>query len=53
MARDPCDRLMESPSLLVSGLHRLLSATVTGRLRWYGLSMACGALLVLGLLLIV
>lgn len=53
MARDPCDRLMESPAAIASGLHQLLSLSVTGRLRWYGMSMCLGALLVLTLLLIV
>jgi NADH-quinone oxidoreductase subunit L len=38
---------------LVKGSHNALSRTETGQLRWYAASMAAGAVLVLGAIVLV
>ncbi|HSC83306.1 MAG TPA: NADH-quinone oxidoreductase subunit L [Pseudomonas sp.] len=52
LARDPLDRSIGLIPRLMRGGNALLARSETGQLRWYATSIAGGAVLVLGLLLI-
>ncbi len=52
LARDPLDRSIGLIPRLVRGGNALLARSETGQVRWYATSIAGGAVLVLGLLLI-
>lgn len=52
LARDPLDRSIGLIPRLVRGGNALLARSETGKVRWYATSIAGGAVLVLGLLLI-
>jgi NADH-quinone oxidoreductase subunit L len=47
--RDVVDRLYEGIASVIGRLYRLLSATQTGSLRWYIMGMVIGAIIILGL----
>ena len=49
-ARDVVDWLVESPARLAMGLYRLLRRTQTGRLRWYAMGVATGAIVLIALM---
>ncbi|MGV8842573.1 MAG: NADH-quinone oxidoreductase subunit L [Pseudomonas sp.] len=52
IAKDPVDASIGLLPRLVRGGHGLMSRTQTGNLRWYAASMAAGAVLVLGAVLL-
>lgn len=52
LANDPMDRLMGAVPRVVSSAHKALKVTENGYLRWYAASMAGGAVLVLGLIVL-
>jgi NADH-quinone oxidoreductase subunit L len=52
LAQDPVDASMGLIPRLVRGGHGLMSRTQTGNLRWYAASMAAGAVVVLGAVLL-
>ena len=52
LARDPLDRLMEAIPRLIRSAHKALKVTVNGSLRWYSASMAAGAVLVIGIIVL-
>ena len=52
LARDPLDRTIGILPLLARGGHALLSRSENGQIRWYAASIAGGAVLVIGILLL-
>jgi len=52
LVRDPVDASIGLIPRVVRGGHNLMSRTQTGNLRWYAASMAAGAVLVLGAVLL-
>ena len=52
LGRDPFDRSIGVLPRLARGLHLLLSRSQTGQLRWYAASVAGGAVLLLGVLVL-
>ena len=45
--RDVVDRVYDFIAWMARALHRVITLTQTGRLRWYAVNMAAGAVLVL------
>ncbi|CEA05144.1 NADH-quinone oxidoreductase subunit L [Pseudomonas saudimassiliensis] len=52
LRRDPLDRTIGIVPVLARGAHGLLSRSENGQIRWYAASIAGGAVLVLGILLL-
>jgi len=52
LRRDPLDRTIGIVPLLARGSHALLSRSENGQIRWYAASIAGGAVLVIGILLL-
>ncbi|MBF7731509.1 NADH-quinone oxidoreductase subunit L [Pseudomonas sp. N040] len=52
LARDPLDHAMEAVPRVVRSAHKALKVTENGSLRWYAASMAGGAVLVLGIIVL-
>jgi NADH-quinone oxidoreductase subunit L len=50
--RDVIDSVYTGVARAATGLHRLLGATQTGRLRWYAAGIAAGAVVLLGILVL-
>jgi NADH-quinone oxidoreductase subunit L len=51
LRRDPIDRALRAVPLLARGGNALLSSSQTGQTRWYAVSIAAGAVLVLAVIL--
>ena len=52
LAHDPMDRMMGAVPRIVRSAHKALKVTENGYLRWYAASMAGGAVLVLGIIVL-
>jgi NADH-quinone oxidoreductase subunit L len=52
LAKDPMDRLLGAVPRIVRSAHKALKVTENGYLRWYAASMAGGAVLVLGIIVL-
>lgn len=52
LARDPLDRMMEAIPRIVRSAHKAMKVTENGSLRWYAATMAGGAVLVLGIIVL-
>ncbi len=52
LAKDPLDHAMEAVPRVVRSAHKALKVTENGYLRWYAASMAAGAVLVLGIIVL-
>lgn len=52
LVKDPCDKAISLLPLLVRGGNKLMTLTETGRLRWYALSLAGGAIILIAIMLI-
>jgi NADH-quinone oxidoreductase subunit L len=52
LAHDPMDHLMSAVPRIVRSAHKALKITENGYLRWYAASMAGGAVLVLGIIVL-
>jgi len=52
LAKDPLDHAMEAVPRVVRSAHKALKVTENGYLRWYAASMAAGAVVVLGIIVL-
>lgn len=52
LVKDPCDKAIGLIPLVIRGGNKLMTLTETGRLRWYALSLACGALVLIAVMII-